>query len=90
MSLSERLDEVKEVRPLYGPPCSVARLLERLSPEDREAVETILSQRADGQGISNRKFHEILVSEGHVVSYHSLGNHRRKQCRCFAGMDKQG
>lgn len=90
MSLTNRLSEIKESRPLYGPPCSVAQLLEKLSSEDREAVESVLAQKADGQGISNRKFHEILVSEGHVVSYHSLGNHRRKQCRCFAGMDKQG
>jgi hypothetical protein len=90
MSLSERLSEVKNSRPMYGPPCSVARLLERLSEEDRKVVETILDQKADGQGISNRKLHEILVGEGHVVSYHSLGSHRRKQCRCFAGMDKQG
>jgi len=90
MSLSERLDELKEIRPLYGPPCGVSRMLELLSEEDREAVESVLSQRANGQGISNRKLHEILVAEGHVVSYYSLASHRRKQCRCFTGMDKQG
>jgi hypothetical protein len=90
MGLSDRIGEAKESSPLYGPPCSVARLLERLSEEDREAVQEILSRKADGQGISNRKLHEILIGEGHVVSYHSLGSHRRRQCRCFTGLDKQG
>lgn len=90
MSLSERLEEVKDTRPLYGPPCGVARMLDALSEEDREAVESVLAQRADGQGISNRKLHEVLVAEGHIVSYYTLGSHRRKQCRCYTGLDKQG
>jgi hypothetical protein len=90
MSLSQRLGQVSGTRPLYGPPCSVSRLLENLPEDDRIAVENILAQQADGQGVSNRKLHEILIGEGHVVSYHSIGSHRRKQCRCFTGMDKQG
>lgn len=89
MSLSKRLKEVEQEPTLYGPPCSVARLLEKLDEEDRKAVEDILSQKADGQGVSNRKLHQILISEGHVVSFFSLGSHRRKQCRCFTGLDKQ-
>lgn len=90
MSLSQKLEQVKDERPVYGPPCGIARMLEALNEEDRAAVEAVLSQRADGQGISNRKLHEILVAEGHIVSYYTIGSHRRKQCRCFTGMDIQG
>lgn len=83
MSLAEKLKEAKRSEP--GLPCGVAKVLNELRGEDREALELVFSTRSKSGTISNRQVHEILLSEGYDIAFASISLHRRQQCRCFTG-----
>lgn len=87
MSLAEKLTNAKRTEP--GLPCGVSKLLSELVGEDREALEIVFASRSQSGTISNRQIHEILISEGHDVSFASIALHRRKQCRCFVGKNSE-
>lgn len=83
MSLAEKLKTTP--RSDTGLPCGVAKLLQELSGDDKEALEVVLSERSTADKISNRQIHQIILSEGHDVAFASIATHRRQQCRCFTG-----
>jgi hypothetical protein len=83
LSLADKLKEATRTEP--GLPCGVGKLLSELTGEDKEALEIIFSSRSRTGTISNRQVHEILLSEGHDVSFASVRVHRLQQCRCYMG-----
>lgn len=83
MSLAQKLTQT--ARPEPGLPCGVSKLLEVITGEDKEALESVLEARGR---ISNRQIHEILLGEGYDVTFSSISLHRRKQCRCFTGKNR--
>lgn len=87
MSLADKLNNTK--RSETGLPCGVAKLLSEVEGEDKEALELVFQSRSAGDAISNRQIHDILLSEGHDISYSSIALHRRQQCRCFVGKNSQ-
>lgn len=87
MGLADRIQDTQ--RSESGIPCGVAVVLRKLHGEDREAMELVLSTRSERGTISNRQLHQMLVEEGYNVAFSSIAVHRRKQCRCFIGVNAQ-
>jgi len=85
MSLAEKLSATP--RTDSGLPCGVAKLLSLIEGEDLEALELLMSQPSSATTVSNRQIHDILLSEGYDVAFSSISTHRRRQCRCFTGMN---
>lgn len=70
-----------------GLPCGIAKLSESLSKEDRDTLEEVLfSEPVGTKRMSNTKIHQILTEEGYAIAVSSIAQHRRKQCRCFVGL----
>jgi len=82
LGISNKLQQTK--RSTSGLPCSVGVLLSELEPEDREALQDVLTSEKSSTLPSNRQIFEILKEEGHYITFYAVGNHRRKQCRCFS------
>jgi hypothetical protein len=59
--------------------CPVARLIERLSVEDQKALQEAIDNRVAVYSIA-----KALRSEGHRVAELTIGEHIKKNCRCFA------
>ena len=87
MSIADRLQNTQ--RSETGLPCGIAKVLQELQGDDREALQAVLSRRSVSGEISNRQIHDILLSEGHDVAFASISTHRRQQCRCFTGKNSQ-
>lgn len=87
MSLADKLKNAQ--RSETGLPCGVAKLLSEVQGEDKEALELVFQSRSVSGTISNRQIHDILLGEGHDISYSSIALHRRQQCRCFVGKNSQ-
>lgn len=87
MTLSEKL---KISTPSQsGLPCGMGKLMSSLTEKDREALEQVLfTNDSSIPRISNTKIYQILVEEGYQVAPSSIAQHRRKQCRCFIGVQK--
>jgi hypothetical protein len=83
MSLAERLSQAKPKK--SGLPCGVTRIMSEMQSDDQLALEEILYQ--EPRIVSNVQLQQILVDEGYDISYSSIAQHRRKQCRCFTGRD---
>ena len=84
MALAEKFLEVHPST--YGLPCGVAKISEKMSSDDYEALVRVMdTPTGDPRRVSNRKIHEILISEGYSVSFSSISLHRRHVCRCFTG-----
>jgi hypothetical protein len=62
-------------------PCSVGALLERLPAEEATALEQMMGPL----GWSASRIYEALANEGHEVGRQTIGRHRSRACRCFAG-----
>lgn len=88
MTLSEKLKTVEPSQ--TGLPCGTAKLLESLSKEDRKALEDVLFPDATvTKRMSNTKIHQILIEENYEIAVSSIAQHRRKQCRCFVGVQNK-
>jgi hypothetical protein len=74
MSLKDALDETIEVE--IG--CRVRNLKSKLSKEDLETLEIALKDDL----ITTASISRALKKEGHMISVHSLGRHRRGDCNC--------
>jgi hypothetical protein len=85
MGLAEKFKEATRSAP--GLPCGIAKLLDSLDGEDREALEIIFSTKSVPGTIPNTKIHEILLSEGHDIAFASIRLHRGQRCRCYVGKD---
>ena len=81
MSLAKRLSEAKPKD--FGLPCGITRVMSQMEQKDKLALEEVLYQ--EPRVVSNIQLQQILLDEGFDVSYSSIGQHRRKQCRCFTG-----
>lgn len=81
MSLTKRLAEAKPKD--GGLPCGITRVMSQMEQKDKNALEEVLHQ--EPRIVSNVQLQQILLDEGFDVSYASIGQHRRKQCRCFTG-----
>lgn len=58
--------------------CPITRLEERLSKEDKEALEEAIKN-----GVAIYAIARALRSEGHRIAETSIGDHMKKVCRCF-------
>lgn len=76
MGLAERLSNIPKRQP--GKPCSVGLLLDTLSADDRDVLETALRE-----GVSASLIYDALVAEGKYVGNQTINRHRSKACRCF-------
>lgn len=83
MSLAERLSQAKPKK--SGLPCGITRVVSQMEETDRLALDEVLYQ--EPRIVSNVQLQQILLDEGFDVSYSSIAQHRRKQCRCFTGRD---
>lgn len=81
MSLKEKLAELKPKE--SGLPCGMSTVLNKLSDEDRQELETVLF--SEPRTVSNRAIQQLLIEEGYDIAYSSVTLHRRQQCRCFTG-----
>lgn len=74
MSLKEALNSTSEVE--FG--CRVRNLKPKLSKEDLATLEDALNNLS----ITTASISRALKKEGHIISVHSLGRHRRGDCNC--------
>jgi len=86
MTLAEKFKSIEPAK--TGLPCGVAKLMESMNKSDKEVLNSVLFEEisAIGKRISNTKIHQILTEEGYDVAVSSIAQHRRHQCRCFAGV----
>jgi hypothetical protein len=74
--------------PQFGLPCGVSRVFEKMDKDDRETLELILFPRNEKtKRFSNRQIYELLMSENLDIAPSSIALHRRKECRCFTGIN---
>ena len=76
MSLADRLQHAKAER--KGPRCSVAKLMDRMPAQDREALQAAL----DDDQLEARAIWRALLAEGYDITDQPLGRHRRGICQC--------
>lgn len=77
MALTDRL--VSTPKRIPGMPCSIGALIEKLPPDEAEALEQMLGPL----GWSQSRIYEALAAEGHEVGRQTIGRHRSRACRCF-------
>jgi hypothetical protein len=59
-----------------------------MDKEDKITLELILFPKNEKvKRFSNRQIYELLISEKHDIAQSSIALHRRKQCRCFTGIN---
>lgn len=74
--------------PQFGLPCGVSKVMTKMDEDDRNTLELILFPKSDKvKRLSNRQIYELLLSENLDVAQSSIALHRRKQCRCFTGIN---
>jgi hypothetical protein len=84
--LAQKVSEL--TAPQFGLPCGVTKVLSVMDEVDKNTLELILFPQSDKEKrISNRQIKELLISEGYDIAQSSLALHRRKQCRCFTGIN---
>jgi hypothetical protein len=73
------LDVIRAMSPTKGPRCTVARLLDELTEQDRATFLLALND----PDISDAALYRALENDGHTVArLPALGKHRRGQCNC--------
>jgi hypothetical protein len=77
MALSDKLAQTP--RRTTGLPCSVGALLDKLPPDEADALEQMMGPL----GWSAARIYEALAVEGHEVGRQTIGRHRSRSCRCF-------
>ena len=74
--------------PSFGLPCGVSKVVEKMDKEDRETLELLLLPISEtAKRFSNRQIYDLLISEKFDIAQSSIALHRRKQCRCFTGIN---
>lgn len=58
--------------------CLLERLIKSLEPDDKVDLDRAL----DNLDITTSAIHRALRKNGHQVSIHTVGRHRRKECCC--------
>jgi len=84
--LAQKVSEL--TAPQFGLPCGVTKVMSVMDEDDKNTLELILFPQSDKvKRFSNRQIQELLISEGYDIAQSSLALHRRKQCRCFTGIN---
>jgi len=84
--LAQKVSELSA--PQFGLPCGVSKVMSVMDKDDKNTLELILFPQSDKvKRFSNRQIQELLISEGYDIAQSSLALHRRKQCRCFTGIN---
>ena len=84
--LAQRASELST--PNFGLPCGVSKVVEKMDKEDSETLELLLFPVSEtATRFSNRQIYDLLISEKFDIARSSIALHRRKQCRCFTGMN---
>ena len=84
--LAQRASELST--PNFGLPCGVSKVVEKMDKEDSETLELLLFPVSEtAKRFSNRQIYDLLISEKFDIARSSIALHRRKQCRCFTGMN---
>jgi hypothetical protein len=78
MSVDKILDEMRGGFVKKGPQCSVGLIFTSLGGDEREALEKALVDST----IELVAVSRWLLKNGHDAKPHTLGRHRRKECRC--------
>lgn len=72
------LDDIMDEKPQKSRDCSVAILLNSMSPDDRADLETALEDVMIQSTIIAR----VLERNGHKIKSPAIGRHRRGACAC--------
>ena len=84
--LAEKVSELSA--PQFGLPCGVSKVMTKMDKDDKSTLELILFPQSEKvKRFSNRQIYELLISENHDVAQSSIALHRRRQCRCFTGIN---
>jgi hypothetical protein len=84
--LAEKVSELSA--PQFGLPCGVSKVMTKMDKDDKSTLELILFPQSEKvKRFSNRQIYELLLSENHDVAQSSIALHRRRQCRCFTGIN---
>lgn len=84
--LAEKVSELSA--PQFGLPCGVSKVMKKMDKDDKSTLELILFPQSEKvKRFSNRQIYELLLSENHDVAQSSIALHRRRQCRCFTGIN---
>ena len=78
MSVEKILDEMRGGFTKKGPQCSVGLIFTSRGSDEQEALEKALSDST----IELVAVSRWLLKNGHDAKPHTLGRHRRKECRC--------
>lgn len=83
MSLAKRLEEGIEPGTRGGSVCDVRRAQAGLDQADADALATLIYRRRD---LSSAEVTAVLAEEGIDIAPHTIGRHRRGNCRnCAKG-----
>jgi hypothetical protein len=84
--LAQKVSELNA--PQFGLPCGVSKVMSIMDEDDKNTLELILFPQSDKvKRFSNRQIQELLLSEKYDIAQSSIALHRRKQCRCFTGIN---
>jgi len=74
--------------PSFGLPCGVSKVVEKMDNDDRETLELLLFPISENaKRFSNKQIYDLIISEKFDIAQSSIALHRRKQCRCFTGIN---
>lgn len=84
--LAEKVSELSA--PQFGLPCGVSKVMTKMDEDDRNTFDLILFPQSElVKRFSNRQIYELLMSENYDIAPSSIALHRRKECRCFTGIN---
>jgi hypothetical protein len=84
--LAEKVSELSA--PQFGLPCGVSKVMTKMDEDDRSTFDLILFPQSElVKRFSNRQIYELLMSENYDIAPSSIALHRRKECRCFTGIN---
>lgn len=78
MSVDKILDEIRSYPYRKGPLCSVGLIFTSLKGEEKEALEIAMGDSS----IELVAISKWLTNNGYDAKPHTIGRHRRKECRC--------
>ena len=85
-TLAQKASELST--PSFGLPCGVSKVVEKMDDDDKKTLELLLFPISENaKRFSNKQIYDLIISEKFDIAQSSIALHRRKQCRCFTGID---
>jgi len=81
--MAEKLSEVTKDKIRHSG-CAVRIAMDSMTAEDREALETVFSNRS----VTVRNIFQVLLDDGYDVAFWHVKEHAAKGCKCFVGGDR--